>query len=134
MRISDWSSDVCSSDLGGKISSYRHVALHAVDELAAHVAALTGKRWTGRTPLPGGDFPVRGLAALIADIRLCHPFLPRATADRIARAYGRSEEHTSELQSLMRISYAAFCLKKKKKTKPIHPVNTSHEYTHYPTT
>src|SRR3546814_11182245 len=79
MRISDWSSDVCSSDLGGKISSYRHVALHAVDELAAHVAALTGKRWTGRTPLPGGDFPVRGLAALIADIRLCHPFLPRAT-------------------------------------------------------
>src|SRR3546814_1672443 len=146
MRISDWSSDVCSSDLGGKISSYRHVALHAVDELAAHVAALTGKRWTGRTPLPGGDFPVRGLAALIADIRLCHPFLPRATADRIARAYGtearawlgkaegwddlggeiahglsaaeveRSEEHTSELQSLMRISYAVFCLKKKKKT------------------
>jgi len=73
---------------GGKITSYRHVAQHAVDELAAHVAALTGKRWTGRAPLPGGDFPVRGLAALAADIRLSHPFLPRATADRIARAYG----------------------------------------------
>src|SRR3546814_5044071 len=50
---------------GGKITSYRHVAQHAVDELAAHVAALT-----------------------------------------------RSEEHTSEPQSLMRISYAVFCLKK----------------------
>src|SRR3546814_7315214 len=42
---------------------------------------------------------------------------PLVSADaRLARAPGRSEEHTSELQSLMRISYAVFCLKKKKKT------------------
>src|SRR3546814_7694945 len=40
-----------------------------------------------------------------------------ASAEKLARA-GRSEEHTSELQSLMRISYAVFCLKKKKPTKP----------------
>src|SRR3546814_7289337 len=39
-------------------------------------------------------------------------------AARAERAAGRSEEHTSELQSLMRISYAVFCLKKKKKPKP----------------
>src|SRR3546814_3077771 len=38
-------------------------------------------------------------------------------ADRVARGFARSEEHTSELQSLMRISYAVFCLKKKKKKK-----------------
>src|SRR3546814_3815691 len=40
-------------------------------------------------------------------------------------AMGRSEEHTSELQSLMRISYAVFCLKKKKKQKHIHAHNTT---------
>src|SRR3546814_7174514 len=96
MRISDWSSDVCSSDLGaplltiygGKIASYRHVAQHAVDELAAHVAALSGRRWTGKAPLHGGDFPTDGAAALTDDIRLSHPFLPPATADRIVQAYG----------------------------------------------
>src|SRR3546814_7800344 len=41
-------------------------------------------------------------------------------ADRFARATTRSEEHTSELQSLMRISYAVFCLKKKKSNEQIH--------------
>src|SRR3546814_2552433 len=56
-----------------------------------------------------------------------HPILPRSICDRPRRvrhrraaerlSQGRSEEHTSELQSLMRISYAVFCLKKKTKTK-----------------
>jgi glycerol-3-phosphate dehydrogenase len=73
---------------GGKITSYRHVAEHAVDELAGYIPALSGPRWTGKAPLPGGDFPTDGLAALIAEIRLAYPFLPPATADRIARAYG----------------------------------------------
>src|SRR3546814_8398337 len=41
----------------------------------------------------------------------------------------RSEEHTSELQSLMRISYAVFCLKKKKKHNTTNPCNTHHIYT-----
>src|SRR3546814_7358337 len=41
-----------------------------------------------------------------------------ADADDVGRRHGRSEEHTSELQSLMRISYAVFCLKKKKKIQP----------------
>src|SRR3546814_4161205 len=40
----------------------------------------------------------------------------RSTARMMTRTFGRSEEHTSELQSLMRISYAVFCLKKKNKT------------------
>src|SRR3546814_6531891 len=42
-----------------------------------------------------------------------------------AQAPGRSEEHTSELQSLMRISYAVFCLKKKKEKKPKHTQETT---------
>src|SRR3546814_2649743 len=75
MRISDWSSDVCSSDLGRSVAP--------CDETQARLKA-------GPTQFP-------------------------STYRRFARM--RSEEHTSELQSLMRISYAVFCLKKKKNTR-----------------
>ena len=78
---------------GGKITSYRHVAEEAVDALANAVPALTGKRWTGRAPLPGGDFPTDGAAALVARYRLAHPFLPAATVDRIVKAYGTEARH-----------------------------------------
>src|SRR3546814_9287524 len=58
--------------------------------------------------------------------------MPVPTIARIS-AYSRSEEHTSELQSLMRISYAVFCLKKKKQSEylKVHIMssNTSHTYT-----
>src|SRR3546814_4515276 len=47
----------------------------------------------------------------------------------MGKSLGRSEEHTSELQSLMRISYAVFCLKKKNKTRK--PTNVNHKVTHY---
>ncbi|MDK2759972.1 MAG: glycerol-3-phosphate dehydrogenase [Sphingopyxis sp.] len=73
---------------GGKITSYRHVAEAAIDELAAHVPALSGKGWTAKAALPGGDFPTSGADALRSEYRLAHPFLSAATADRIARAYG----------------------------------------------
>ncbi|WP_432769629.1 MAG: glycerol-3-phosphate dehydrogenase [Sphingopyxis sp.] len=73
---------------GGKITSYRHVAEEAVDALARHVPALSGKRWTAKAALPGGDFPTSGAAALKAEIKLAHPFLTAATVDRIVRAYG----------------------------------------------
>jgi glycerol-3-phosphate dehydrogenase len=73
---------------GGKITSYRHVAEAAVDELADHIPALSGKHWTAKAPLPGGDFPVTGVAALKAEYKLAHPFLTAATVDRIVRAYG----------------------------------------------
>jgi len=73
---------------GGKITSYRHVAEHAVDMLAEVVPALTGKHWTGKAPLPGGDFRTDGAATLKAAIRLAHPFLPAATVDRVVKAYG----------------------------------------------
>src|SRR3546814_10518248 len=87
MRISDWSSDVCSSDLHQQIVP------------------------TGRRDLQGalGGF----LPFDLFEIR------PRAGHLRLAGLWRgqeavRSEEHPSELQSLMRISYAVFCLKKKK--------------------
>lgn len=73
---------------GGKITSYRHVAEHAVDELAKVVEALSSQHWTAKAPLPGGDFPTSGADALRASYRLSYPFLPAATLDRIARAYG----------------------------------------------
>ncbi|MBJ7500934.1 MAG: glycerol-3-phosphate dehydrogenase [Sphingopyxis sp.] len=73
---------------GGKITSYRHVAEEAVDELADHIPALSGKRWTGKAALPGGNFATDGLAGLKAEYRLAYPFLAAATVDRIARAYG----------------------------------------------
>ena len=73
---------------GGKITSYRHVAEHAVDELSDHLEAVSVKRWTATASLPGGDFPTNGAAALKAEYRLAYPFLTPATVDRIVKAYG----------------------------------------------
>src|SRR3546814_4384218 len=115
MRISDWSSDVCSSDLDGA-DARPAVAAHArarEDLLAGAIAAFgpadpvrrIGRRHdTGR--IVAGD---RRHAAQIDDQRanVVRGQVPQAQIDR-------SEEHTSELQSLMRNSYAVFCLKKKK--------------------
>src|SRR3546814_2567528 len=125
MRISDWSSDVCSSDLGvtRRLNHFEDPSLQIWFVIAAFGAFLiligivafliqlyvsfrdrealcdaTGDPWNGRTlewstasPAPAYNFA----------------FTPRVQDQR-------SEEHTSELQSLMRISYAVFCLKKKK--------------------
>src|SRR3546814_942565 len=94
MRISDWSSDVCSSDLSNDGVLRSLATRHNVD----------GK------PNP--------TITKIADMFFAPP--GRRDSQGIGRTYGeaveRSEEHTSELQSLMRISYAVFCLKKKKKS------------------
>src|SRR3546814_7086591 len=92
MRISDWSSDVCSSDLS--------------DRRDEHFAAGAIFQSIGFQPAD--------------DRKLCVFWKRRFRCDRHHHGegwpslYERSEEHTSELQSLMRISYAVFCLKKKK--------------------
>src|SRR3546814_5236911 len=116
MRISDWSSDVCSSDL-------------AADGDAAVATCIGGGRRTGRAGqaaravaarqnLNRFAFAVR-LAVRRAGLRR-QATINYAGNGRAARLVGelvyrsRSEEHTSELQSLMRISYAVFSLKKKK--------------------
>jgi glycerol-3-phosphate dehydrogenase len=73
---------------GGKITTYRHLAEEAVELLAKRLPGLGGPSWTKRAPLPGGDFPVEGFAAVKADLKARYPFLAEADADRIARAYG----------------------------------------------
>src|SRR3546814_969518 len=88
MRISDWSSDVCSSDLGWEGDRIDVTGGSEVDAAAIFLPVAITCR-------------LRAIAA--TDFR--RPWL----------ATRRSEEHTSELQSLMRISYAVFCLKKKNK-------------------
>src|SRR3546814_4541660 len=91
MRISDWSSDVCSSDLHG--TGHGVGSFLSVHEGPQRIATFGG----GDEPLQPGMI------------------LSNEPGYYKTGEYGiRSEEHTSELQSLMRISYAVFCLKKKK--------------------
>src|SRR3546814_4180164 len=105
MRISDWSSDVCSSDLrtrqaARKIESRDGRGDHQLQPPARHDASAVG-----------AEADRRALEAHRIDGNRPEP--ARKRCDAIDVRY-RSEEHTSELQSLMRISYAVFCLKKKK--------------------
>src|SRR3546814_7517244 len=121
MRISDWSSDVCSSDLAaGEILPRRrqqHRDLQRKDMLAVQIlvqaiiiARAISQQQGRRPPLPRivaarKEFAMFGRKADIHP----HPLVP-AVRDRREPGVKRSEEHTSELQSLMRISYAVFCL------------------------
>ncbi len=73
---------------GGKITTYRHLGEEAVDLLAKRLEALSGPAWTRTQPLPGGDFPVDGVAALEAQLTTRYPFLDPASIDRIVKAYG----------------------------------------------
>src|SRR3546814_5232679 len=107
MRISDWSSDVCSSDLGRwhSLRSGRHRCYGLRQQsLSEHQRPeLDGARWRLHH---AADRRSRRDAAGPAGI-------PANGSDFHRHVDGkRSEEHTSELQSLMRISYAVFCLKK----------------------
>src|SRR3546814_6799112 len=107
MRISDWSSDVCSSDLKG----YRRPLDVDHQRLPARrlpVLAAARQGHIGICPSCSRSNPHPRTAAAGAYPRRPEP--PR----HIRMVHDRSEEHTSELQSLMRISYAVFCLKKKK--------------------
>ena len=71
---------------GGKITTYRCLAEDVMDKLAEHMK-FSGK-WTAGVPLPGGDFPVDGVAAQIDQLTAAHTFLDKAWAKRLVRAYG----------------------------------------------
>src|SRR3546814_6505628 len=115
MRISDWSSDVCSSDLHrlavvrrdhmlGRIERRRsHPDIAAADRIAQfrHRVVLADRRHQQHAEQP---LAFEEMVEIVEHRRRCRRRYPP-----------RSEEHTSELQSLMRISYAVFCLKKKKR-------------------
>src|SRR3546814_2554873 len=100
MRISDWSSDVCSSDLIVRIADSVWQDCFGINFVLF-------------------DRPIRVHSSRSADRRAFF------YGCQLPRACRRSEEHTSELQSLMRISYAVFCLKKKK----LLPIDAPYYYT-----
>src|SRR3546814_2444754 len=122
MRISDWSSDVCSSDLDSFITIAEESGLIVdIGEWVIRTVARTLAQWHAH-----------GMNTRIA-VNISPRQLERTdffrTLDNAMEAANapwdlleleitetRSEEHTSELQSLMRISYAVFCLKKQNKT------------------
>src|SRR3546814_3048869 len=123
MRISDWSSDVCSSDLplrdqegAGKVGQRTALLLRQFERMDQAQPVDDAVRDLGGDDLllqrVGGDgvgflLPHRGREGL-------GQFGVHAgVGGKVSMLDGRSEEHTSELQSLMRISYAVFCLKKK---------------------
>src|SRR3546814_5486314 len=106
MRISDWSSDVCSSDLSSPA---------AVVSGPCGPPVVSGPCGPPVVSGPCGPPVVSGPCGPPVVSGSCGPAALHSTGGAL-RPSPRSEEHTSELQSLMRISYAVFCLKKKKKT------------------
>src|SRR3546814_8041651 len=132
MRISDWSSDVCSSDLSLACAL-------PLWPLPLRRQGEAGRGWSRlalvrKTPLPNPPLPSQGreqssrlkplhkTSCDLAHFPCRQPSRPRPSRSAASpscwagwpcSARSRSEEHTSELQSLMRISYAVFCLKNK---------------------
>src|SRR3546814_1346617 len=109
MRISDWSSDVCSSDLGSNCTGA------AGDDIDIRVPLGTRIFDAGTEELIG-ELTYEGQRVKVAQgghRGLGNPHFKSSVNRTPYKATKRSEEHTSELQSLMRISYAVFCLKKK---------------------
>src|SRR3546814_8900582 len=121
MRISDWSSDVCSSDLAadqallGLALQCVGVVAVALQGLVVHASGVESDRGdlvrhACRCRQPTTE-RLAGQDDVVAERTL------GLIRERDGLIVLRSEEHTSELQSLMRISYAVFCLKKKKHTR-----------------
>src|SRR3546814_10418112 len=115
MRISDWSSDVCSSDLKGgdrRLEPQKFLVPSAEYKTRKFGFVIDETR---HVPFGPNTLP-HAIDMLIENIRA-----QRADIERLTR----SEEHTSELQSLMRISYAVFCLKKKKQQTEYNTATTT---------
>src|SRR3546814_4083258 len=108
MRISDGSSDVCSSDL---TEAEWEAAAGSLDPDSGNQLDRAA------APRPRACEEPRALCQMFGDVWewTGSAYRPHPGFRPAAGAVGRSEEHTSELQSLMRISYAVFCLKKKKR-------------------
>src|SRR3546814_1331301 len=113
MRISDWSSDVCSSDLVDLPDTQARLN-EELDDVRRNAANALGN---GQLERAQEGYRLLADAGQQADADAGLQRVAAAWAHRAETlAADRSEEHTSELQSLMRTSYAVFCLKKKKAT------------------
>src|SRR3546814_9725375 len=119
MRISDWSSDVCSSDLrrfyaggGGSVRGYGYQDIGPRDANDDPIGGRGLAELSVEARIRFGNF---GVVPFIDAGNISTDFLPDLNDFQVGAGIGvryyRSEEHTSELQSLMRISYAVFCLK-----------------------
>src|SRR3546814_1246423 len=124
MRMSDWSADVCSSELdrragaaagrAARLAVSRAAAVDAVDAGLLGAARTAASGIGSRVPArPDARCAVRGSARATCAGPGGRGLSGRAPAQFLHHLPARSAEHTSELQSLMRISYAVFCLKKK---------------------
>src|SRR3546814_10301525 len=113
MRIRDWSSDVCSSDLVLPACAEGHERSGGRIERACPFCSLRAVDWRHR----GGGAETLSVLRSLANVGGPGRVGQAAQTGLQQRrsTFERSEEHTSELQSLMRISYAVFCLKKNKK-------------------
>src|SRR3546814_5700626 len=118
MRISDWSSDVCSSDLGLHwFIKSRAAQIRGVSTLVT-ILKSSGMLDSFDEAYLGAATVNQVLATSISS-EASTEAVGQNLAPAVTNSVARSEEHTSELQSLMRISYAVFCLKK-----------TTHDNTH----
>src|SRR3546814_1987328 len=116
MRISDWSSDVCSSDLAHAVAAQPAARRQLQLPLEGAVVGQQQQAF-GVDVEPPDRLQARQLGGQAVEHRGAALRVVRrgdlAARLVVAEEARRSEEHTSELQSLMRISYAVFCLKKK---------------------
>src|SRR3546814_8185908 len=104
MRISDWSSDVCSSDLN--FSWWRRSRGNSSSRRARETDFMNGAG-----PQQKASYVVKLAANALSCSSEGSPWTDSSQCTTMSRSgLARSEEHTSELQSLMRISYAVFCL------------------------
>src|SRR3546814_6339537 len=119
MRISDWSSDVCSSDLLANVpltlptESLMNGLSTRTPENSSNPTSIDKKMTTSRIV---GSHAFSSSRKALTRVNVTNGTIREEAALIVAEGTidpGRSEEHTSELQSLMRISYAVFCLKKK---------------------
>src|SRR3546814_4541752 len=115
MRISDWSSDVCSSDLRIVVDG---------EPLPAAGASRLFRYHKPRGEITTTHDP-QGRTTVFDRLPAELPRL-QAVGRLDINSEGRSEEHTSELQSLMRISYAVFCLKKKRLPRSVTHISDKH--------
>ena len=78
---------------GGKITTYRRLAEHALEKIEAALGIRPSKGWTAVAPLPGGDFPVDGVEGQISNLVARYSFLPQTLATRLVGLYGTRAGH-----------------------------------------